>query len=182
MSAQRGAQAESTGPAHGSAVGRAPSPGWGPVNAGRGGLRFTLVEMIAALVLIGLGAAVAATAFASLSHGFVRAQSSVELGQKAQLAVTRMTKEFTFVKHDASGPIIAVTGNRSVTYTSRRDDAAHTLAWSGVTGAPLTLDGATLAGGVASFQVTYDTVNRAIDLQLTLSAAQAITHRLVLYP
>lgn len=162
----------------------------GPEDARAG---FSLVEIIAVLVLVGVLTAAAGLAAVPMAQGFLQAIRNTEVAGKVQLAMARMDRDFTVTSEVGTG-----TGS-SMTFRSR-DSAGtlvwQTLSWSGVSGDPLTLDGITLLDDVSSFQLSYVyldgggsevvesswTVNsRAIDVALQVVGVGA-TYALRVYP
>lgn len=55
---------------------------------------FTLIEVIASLVLVAIIGVVAALGITRATEGFIFAQESVATAQKGQMALARLTKEF----------------------------------------------------------------------------------------
>lgn len=136
--------------------------------------RFSLVELIATLVIVGILTAGASVAIVSLLQGFSQASDHAETAQNAQLALARMVKEFTFI---SDTPVIAI-GGRSITYTSSYPGlapATRTISWSGTAGDPLLLDADTLTGGVQSLALTSPD-SGLINISLSLSAASSLTY------
>ena len=85
-------------------------------------------------------------ALVNITSGYVLARKSSEAAQQAQIALTRLNKEFSESKTFSSASFTAIT------YT--RDGATHTIAWTG-SGQPITLDGDMLIDKVQSFSLTY---------------------------
>jgi len=135
---------------------------------------FSLVELIAVLTIVGLLTAGASVATVSLLEGFSRASDYADAAQKAQLALSRLVKEFAFI---TDTPVIA-NGGRSVTYTSAYPGitaAARSVSWSGTVGDPLLLGADTLVDGVQSFAVSSPDPG-AINISLTLSSTGSLTY------
>jgi len=72
---------------------------------------FTLIEVIVTLILVGITAALAGMWIVSVANGYLFAKMNMNTLQKGQLAITRLTKEFTAIKS-----VSAANGN-SVTFT-----------------------------------------------------------------
>jgi len=62
-----------------------------------GGRGFTLIEVIAALLLLGLVAVFGSSIITRVAKGYVLARSTDEVVQKAQIALQRMTIEFSCI-------------------------------------------------------------------------------------
>lgn len=80
---------------------------------------FTLIEVIVTLVLVGISAALAGMWIISVVNGYIFAKTNAETVQKAQLAMTRLAKEFANI--DA----ITAASATAITYT-RKDSALNT--------------------------------------------------------
>ena len=59
---------------------------------------FTLIEVIVTLVLVGITTALAGMWIVSVANGYVFTKMNANTVQKAQLAVTRLAKEFAAIK------------------------------------------------------------------------------------
>ncbi|MBU2623626.1 MAG: type II secretion system GspH family protein [Proteobacteria bacterium] len=59
---------------------------------------FTLIEVIVTLVLVGIMAALAGMWIVSVVNGYIFTKMNADTVQKAQLAMTRLTMEFTRIK------------------------------------------------------------------------------------
>lgn len=77
---------------------------------------FTLIEVIVTLVLVGITAALAGMWIVSVANGYVFAKMNASTVQKAQLAMTRLTKEFSAIQ--------SVTASSSTGITFIRTDSA----------------------------------------------------------
>jgi prepilin-type N-terminal cleavage/methylation domain-containing protein len=77
---------------------------------------FTLIEVIVTLALVGITAALAGLWIVSVASGYVFTKMNSETAQKAQLAVTRLTKEFNAIKS-----LDAASNESTIVYT--RSDA-----------------------------------------------------------
>ena len=107
---------------------------------------FTLIELVTVILIVGIVAAIAGMALLNITSGYVLARKSSEAAQQAQIALTRLNKEFSESKSISSATSTAIT------YT--RDGITHNVVWSG-SGQPITLDGDTLIDKVQSFSLTY---------------------------
>ena len=137
---------------------------------------FSLVEMIAVLVLIGIVGATVGTGTFYVAQGFVASSRNAATAQQAQAAMTRMVRELTTVKHNPAGPMIEVLSDQSITFTSARTGGWHAFSWSGTQGDPLLLGGDTLVDGVADFYVSYDEPSNQLEIRLTLTAAPQVQY------
>lgn len=143
---------------------------------------FTLIEIIVTLLLVSITAALAGMWIVYVANGYVFAKTNVNTTQKAQLAMTRLVKEF--------GAISAVTaGNASVITYDRADAVSGLLTGQTISlnGDTLQLNGDTLTDNVSAFTLAYcndvtDTVcsstwtatNRLIEITLTLSGVDNV--------
>lgn len=73
---------------------------------------FTLIEIIAVLVLAGITAALAGMWIVSVTDGYIFAQKNMETTQKAQLAMTRLVKEFKTIRTITASSASSITYNR----------------------------------------------------------------------
>lgn len=121
---------------------------------------FTLIEVIAVLVLVGIISAVAGLGIVRGVQGYLFAQSNTETTQKAQLALARMTRELMELSAINSG-----SNGSNIIFSAPSVTANKTISLSGLT---ITLDdgdgnGNVLTDSVKStdgFTVTYcDTSN-----------------------
>lgn len=114
---------------------------------------FTLIEVIAVLVLVGIISAVAGLGIVRGVQGYLFAQSNTETTQKAQLALARMTLELMELS-----AIDSTSTNSAIKFTTPSVSKTIALAVPNIT-----LDGDILTdsvNGTAGFTVTYcDTSN-----------------------
>jgi prepilin-type N-terminal cleavage/methylation domain-containing protein len=114
---------------------------------------FTLVEVIVALVLLGIVSAIAGMGLVVLAHGYLFSKQNATMVDKGQTAITRIVKEL--------GDCTVTAGTAtSVTVRRQSDGTSHTFSWAGAAGAPLLLtdpgnDIAVLTDNVASFSLAY---------------------------
>ena len=143
---------------------------------------FTLIEVIVTLVLVGITAVLAGMWIVSVANGYLFAKENAGNVQKGQLAMTRLTKEFTAIHSVDAGATTAT----QITYT--RADALGTTVSATVssTGSVLQLDGNTLTDGVSAFTLAYcddvtssscpsawSSTSRIIEITLTLTGAES---------
>lgn len=108
---------------------------------------FTLIEMIASLAIVGVLAAIAGIGLVQITEGYLLSQAGAESAQKAQLAMSRMVKEFNYIT-DVSGG-----SSHSITFDSfHADEAVDTIrsfsiSWNGTVGDPLLLTCLDCPGG-----------------------------------
>ncbi|MDH3392510.1 MAG: prepilin-type N-terminal cleavage/methylation domain-containing protein [Desulfobulbaceae bacterium] len=108
---------------------------------------FTLLEIILALALVGIIGTIAIFGLLNLTRGFSFVKGSGITTGKAQLAMLRLSKEFSSIK-------TAVGDNSSITYTAVRPggEESHTVS---LAGSNLLYDGDILTDQVNSFSLTY---------------------------
>jgi prepilin-type N-terminal cleavage/methylation domain-containing protein len=141
--------------------------------------RFTLIEVIAVLVLVAILGSVASLGLIAGTEGFVRGRTRIDLVQKSQIAMQRIILELRFPARDESNlPLISVQDSGStVVFTSRRDGEEHTLIHSG---ASLLLDGKLLMDRVTAFAVSYNSTSG--QLSITLDVEDIGPLQTVIYP
>lgn len=90
---------------------------------------FTLIEVIAVLVLSGVLAGIVGTGLVQISKSFIFAKQNMGTTQKGQLAMLRILKEFTNISSITAGAT-----NTSITFVSQHATAiTYTLSLSGTT-------------------------------------------------
>jgi prepilin-type N-terminal cleavage/methylation domain-containing protein len=120
---------------------------------------FTLIEMIASIVIIGILAALVSIGVASIFEGYIFTKKNADTAMRAQIALTRLMKEFSSIDGVYSGT------KTSITYSYYNEDGTsipypyRTVSWSGTPNAPapLLLGGNTLAENVSDFELKYYT-------------------------
>ncbi len=115
---------------------------------------FTLIEIIASLVLIGTIATFATLGIAKVIEGYVFAKDTANVSLKAQAALTRLAKEFSHITTVQSG------SDTELKYSIIKNGSAtanRILSWSATPKDPLTLDGNILVDKVNDFSLTYQT-------------------------
>ena len=115
---------------------------------------FTLIEMIASIVIIGILAALVSIGLASIFEGYFFTKKNSDTAMRAQIALTRLMKEFSTIDAVSSGT------KTSITYSYNKNGTSisnRTVSWSGTTNDPLLLGGNTLAENVSDFELKYYT-------------------------
>lgn len=115
---------------------------------------FTLIEIIASLIIIGVLSAMFSVGIGKIFQGFVNSKDNADTSLKAQLALSRIAKELRSVDSVTSG------GQTAITYSFIRDGVSvsnRTLSWSGTANDPLMLGSNILAEDVNNFEIKYHT-------------------------
>lgn len=109
---------------------------------------FTLIEIIASLVLVGIMAAVAGLGLVKITEGFVFTRASVTAAQKGQIALVRIEKELNRVSDITFG------SPTSISYVSHKGGIAgnYSIRRSGVN---LNLNNDILTDNVEAFILKY---------------------------
>ncbi|MEW6264531.1 MAG: prepilin-type N-terminal cleavage/methylation domain-containing protein [Thermodesulfobacteriota bacterium] len=149
----------------------------------------TLIELIAALVILSLLAAVAGLGLVEVTEGYVFAKLNAQATEKGQVAISRLVKELTEIKSNN------ITSGTSTTLTYLIcSGASHTVSLSGNN---LLFDGSILTDRVNSFALTYQAditsaatstytagVSTIINISLGITAAEnqsfVFTNRVIL--
>jgi prepilin-type N-terminal cleavage/methylation domain-containing protein len=137
---------------------------------------FTLIETIAALVIVAIIVAVAGMGIVNVTNGMLTAKQNAATALKTQVAMMRIEKEFHIITAVSSGSAT------QLNYTNNKGGSpgSHALSLSGTT---IQLDGDMLVDNISSFTLTYaDTyngiftstwgpTNKVINLSFTMSGA-----------
>ena len=131
---------------------------------------YSLLELIAALVLMGFLIAIAGSGLADMVAGYNIVKRASEASQKAQFAMSRMIKEFTITESvgavasgDITYDILTIAGRE----THRLYQQGGNLYFENITVDPG--HGHVLTDDVTNFTVTYDSGTREIGLTLSMS-------------
>ena len=147
---------------------------------------FTLIEVIAVLVLVTVLVLVSTLGFLPVVQGYRQVDANVASAQSAHLTWSRIARELTMATNVVGG------ASTSITYDfldSQGQPHRHTLAWDG--SAMLTINDAVLSDDVRDFQLRYRAGpewpassvwaegDRVIDLSMTThSTGDAYTDRI----
>lgn len=108
---------------------------------------FTLIEIIATLVLVGVIVALAGAGVARIVEGLVFTKTTAATVQKGQVAATRLVNEFKNISSVAFG-----TSTTSISYYKKGVTGEQTVKKDGDN---LVLSGDTLMDNVTGFQLRY---------------------------
>ena len=126
--------------------------------------QFSLIEIIAVLVLLSILSVLASMLIVPMIEGFTLAKKNAETSQKAQIAMTRIIKELS---QETAQPTIVSTTNIAF---SR--DGDHNITWNS-SNKLLMLDSNTLCDQVETFLVT--SINsQCLEIKLVLTNAPNI--------
>ena len=118
---------------------------------------FTLIEIVATLLLVALLAVSAVISMLPMTQGLMQVRDNVAAAQKARLALARLSREFTTISEVVSSGPHAITYDFLVPAGAWYATVRHTLSWSGTPGDPLLLEGVALSDDVADFSLNlYD--------------------------
>jgi prepilin-type N-terminal cleavage/methylation domain-containing protein len=142
---------------------------------------FTLIEVVAVLILTSLAFVFAAMLLVTSAGVFISNKEAVEDSQKIQVAMNRLVKELTY----AGAGTVVVTSGRTVQWTSRHPDpdwfgVAETATWDGTSGSDLTLQGTALLDNVGVFTVSSTAGTITITLRSTRS--DGVAHTTIVHP
>ena len=115
---------------------------------------FTLIEIIASLVILGLlGGTISVLVLGRVVDGFYLTKTNVETAQKGQIALNRLTKEFTnIVTVSSSVPPVLISFTRSYGDGTLQVQADRNVSLVNDT---LLIDGDILVDNVSSFELRY---------------------------
>jgi type II secretory pathway pseudopilin PulG len=129
-----------------------------------------MIELITVMMIVAILSVMAGMGLVQIANGYVFAKKNAVAAQQAQIALTRLAKEFSAIQ------AISAASANSITYT--RAGAPHTLAWT-VADQSITLDGDTLIDKVQSFSLTYqNTYNAAASSYSSATAVIELTFQL----
>lgn len=146
---------------------------------------FTLIEVIVTLLLVGITASLGGMWLAGVASGYATAKLNADIAQKAQLATTRLTKEFNAIRSVSASSGTSITFNR-IADINNPAGVSVTVSRSGD---QLLIDGSPLTDRVSGFTLRYCTSpnvspcpdqtwsssSRIIEFQLTLAGANNTT-------
>lgn len=109
----------------------------------------TLIEIVVTLLLVGITTALAGLWIVSVANGYLFSRMNMDTAQKAQLAMTRLAKEFKGIT------TVTAASSASISYT-RPDITSGTVnATVAFNGSNLQINGNTLADNVSEFTLAY---------------------------
>ena len=97
---------------------------------------FTLVEVIVAMVIIGILSALMSAGIANIIKGYIFTRGNADTALKGQIALTRISKELRTLDGVTSGSRTSITYSYYLRKTRVR---SRTLSWDGISGSPLLL-------------------------------------------
>ncbi len=113
---------------------------------------FTLIEVIASLVIIGILATMTSVGISNIFKGYLFTKDNAETALRAQVALTRLMKELSSVEGVAGG------SKTSLTYSFIKNGVSvpnRILSWSGTANDPLMLGENILTQDVRDFELSY---------------------------
>ena len=126
---------------------------------------FTLIELIASLVILVIVGALVIISTIKIVQGFVFTKMNAETSQKGHIALNRLTKEFTNIISVSSGSKKEINFTRTSS-SINGNDVTQKFSWGGISGNPLVLNidnnDFDLVNNVNDFSLTYydDHVNK----------------------
>ena len=113
---------------------------------------FSLIEIIATLVILGILGVFVSTGITRVIKGYLFSKDNADTALKCQVAFARVLKEFRSIDAVQKGT------KTSITYSYNRNGnsiSGRSLYWAGSDGDPLLLKGRPLIDRVNSFKLTY---------------------------
>ncbi len=114
---------------------------------------FTLIEIIVSIVVMTIIAVIAGVGMVEISRGYVFTQKNAGITQRGHIAMTRLKKEFSNMNSVCAATPTSIAFRRS-SDPPPPSPCTHTISWAGGS-SPLLVDGDTLIGPVASFNLAY---------------------------
>jgi len=118
--------------------------------------RFTLVELVAVIAVLGIIGGALALGFGTATQGFIQGRDNMETAQQVQLAMQRITLELRFAAlNEDTGEVDITVGDEGETtvYRSKRDGELHILT---KVDSEVLLDRHTLMDTVNQFSIEFD--------------------------
>lgn len=110
---------------------------------------YTLIEVIVTLILVGITAILAGMWIISVANGYIFTKMNMDTTQKAQLAMTRLEKEFAVIN------TVTAASPSSITYTRPDISSGSITTTVSLSGKLLQIDGNALTDNVSSFTLAY---------------------------
>jgi prepilin-type N-terminal cleavage/methylation domain-containing protein len=112
---------------------------------------FTLIEVIASLILLGIMAVVAGLGIVQITKQYVFAQKAGETAQVAQVAMARMVKELALVRGTTTGTTAGLTS----IYFYTPSLTGRSISWAGGSNSPILVNGQNMIENVTDFKLRY---------------------------
>ena len=146
---------------------------------------FTLIEVIAVLVLSGIGLAFGSMLFVTTTQTFLGGKDAVEDSQKLQAAMNRLVKELTFA---GSGTVVVSNSGRTINWISHHPDRygqPGVATWDGTSGSSIKLSATSLGAyelldNVGTFSVS--STEDSITITLSSSRSGGVNHTVTFHP
>jgi prepilin-type N-terminal cleavage/methylation domain-containing protein len=148
---------------------------------------FTLIEVIVTMVLVGIATILGGMLIVSVANGYAFARMNANTVQKAELAMTLLTKEFNAIES------VSASSGTGITYTRRDNTLSVVSKTISQSGGQLLLDGNPLTDRVSAFTLrycntpdlspcpdqTWSSSSRIIEFTLTLTGANNTTSQFI---
>jgi len=108
---------------------------------------FTLIELIAVLVILGIVSVLGSMGLVEIARGYIFSKKNVSASGQTQVAMSRLVKEFSAIRSVTSAT------DTAITYT-RTPGETHTVSWDAGSQS-VKLDNDILIGNVQSFSLAY---------------------------
>ncbi len=140
---------------------------------------FTMVEMIAVLVIVGILTAISGVFLAPMAQGFVSGRRMLRAANASEFALERLTQLLTTAEGDT---LTLSAGNTAITMESQTgDESSNAITVAFDSGAnTITLNGGALIEDVASYSV--DVVDGVISNRVAFQFADEWPIDLLVYP
>lgn len=145
---------------------------------------FTLIEIVAVLILTAIVLVFAAMLLVTSTGVFISNKNAAEDSQKIQVAMNRLVKELTY----AGAGTVMITDGQKIEWTSRHPDQFDVPVMAELDGTNLTLGEVALLDNVSAFTVssaadpaTTHTVD-LITITLRSSRSAGVIHTTIVHP
>lgn len=134
---------------------------------------FTMLEVIVAMVVMGIIAVLMSTGTANIIQGYIFTRDNAHTAMAGQIAMTRLQRELRSL--DKEGVISE--NQTSITYDYIREGNQvkdRTLSWDGTAGSPLLLGKNILVDNVQDFTLDWNDTYTLINVSISLKGASDI--------
>jgi len=109
---------------------------------------FTLLEIVVSIIVMAIIVVIAGVGFIEITKGYTFSRKNAVTTQQGQISMARLKKEISSIKS------VTASASTYITFVRSSGEPPVTILWNGGNN-PLLIDGDTLVGPVALFNLTY---------------------------